>query len=185
MNPIKTRVSIFAAALLAGLSVLGAPSAAYASSTYPPLLQVALEGQLGVKLCVPQCSACHLTNEGGPGMLNAFGSNLETVGHLSVRQSQAQVTQAVQLYFMTSPNGDSDHDNTSDADEIKQGDSPAIAGDRGQDLFCPDIKYGCAGGRIAAAPARNDRPALFASALVAICLGAAMRRRARRPHRAR
>lgn len=185
MNPIKTRLSIFSAALLAGLSVLGTPGTAQASSNYPPFLQTALEKQLGVPLCVPQCTACHLTNLGGFGTLNSFGLNLRNVGGL-IPQSKdpAVIAAAVTKYFTAQPNGDSDHDGISDADEIKGGDSPAIAGVRGQDLFCPDIRYGCAGGRIAAAPARNDKPALFASALVAACLGAALRRRAGRRRRA-
>ncbi|MEP7050420.1 MAG: hypothetical protein ABJB12_08715 [Pseudomonadota bacterium] len=186
MNPIKTRISILGAALLAGLAVLSAPSSAEASQNYPPFLQTALEKQLQVALCVPQCTACHLTNLGGFGTLNAFGLNLKSVGGLTAgSKDSGVVATAVTKYFTAQPAGDSDHDGTSDADEIKLGDSPAVAGERGQSLFCPDIKYGCGGGRIAAAPARNDQPALFAAGLVAVGLSAAMRRRQRRPQRAR
>ena len=188
MNSIKTRISILAAALLAGLATLGSASTAQASPAYPPFLQAALEKQLRVTLCIPQCSACHLTNLGGPGMLNSFGANLEKPvsmggGGLLPGGTEATVETAVTAYFTASPTADSDHDGVSDADEIKAFNSPAVAGERGQSQFCPDIKYGCAGGRIASAPARDDKPALFAAGLVVVGLSAAMRRRARRPHR--
>ncbi len=190
MNPTKTRISVFAAALLTGLSIISAAGTAQASPTYPPFLQAALEKQLAITVCVPQCTACHLTNLGGFGTLNVFGANLHKPtasggGGLQALGSQSDVEAAVTAYFTANPTGDSDKDMIIDSDEIKGGDSPAIAGERGQDQFCPDIKYGCAGGRIAAAPARNDKPALFAAGLVVIGLGAAMRRRARRPQRAR
>jgi hypothetical protein len=185
MNPIKTRISI---ALLSGLAILAATGAAQASPTYPPFLQSALEKQLGITLCIPQCTACHLTNLGGFGTLNSFGANLHKPtamggGNLQALGSEADVEAAVTAYFTSSPMGDSDNDKISDADEIKNHDSPSVAGDRGQSQFCPDIKYGCAGGRIAAAPAGNDKPALFAAGLVVVGLSAAMRRRRRRAQR--
>lgn len=190
MNPIKTRISIFAAALLAGVSILAVPSNAHAEPGYPPFLQAALEKQpqlAGVKICIPQCTACHNTSEGGINNLNPFGTNLYTAadkggGGLKIGSMEAGVQAAVTTYLMTNP--DSDKDGVSDIDEIKQGDAPGVAGPRGQSQFCPDIKYGCAGGRIAAAPARNDKPAFFAAALVAVGLSAAMRRRGRRAPRA-
>ena len=185
MNSIKTRISILAAALLSGLAVVGSAGTAQASPAYPPFLQAALEKQLGVTLCIPQCSACHLTNAGGPGMLNVFGANLEKPktmggGGLLPGGTEAGVEDAITAYFTASPTNDSDNDGTDDADEIKKGDSPAIAAPRGAGEFCPDIKYGCAGGRIASAPARDDKPAFFAAALVVVGLSAAMRRRRRR-----
>ncbi|MEO7036147.1 MAG: hypothetical protein ABI548_19565 [Polyangiaceae bacterium] len=185
MNPIKTRISILAAALLCGLATLGLARSAEASPTYPPFLQAALEKQLMVPLCIPQCTACHLTNLGGFGNLNSFGTNLHKTiamggGNLQALGSEADVGAAVTAYFTAAPMGDSDGDGTSDADEIKKGDSPSVAGVRGQAQFCPDIKYGCAGGRIASAPARDDKPALFAAGLVVVGLSAAMRRRRRR-----
>ncbi len=187
MNPIKSRrVSILAAALFGGSVLLASAGSAQASPTFPPALKAALDTQFptAAPFCVPQCIACHLTNLGGTGTLNVFGKNLETIGRL-FPGDPANVGPAITKYFMTNPDKDSDGDGVSDAMELEAGDSAAIALPRGQNLLCPDVKYGCAGGRIAAAPSRNDQPALFAAGLVVVGLSAAMRRRRRRAVRAR
>jgi hypothetical protein len=67
--------------LIAGsllLSLLGSTPALHASIPYPPQLQKALEQQFpGQTFCVPQCIACHVTNEGGFNTLNVFGANMQ------------------------------------------------------------------------------------------------------------
>jgi hypothetical protein len=178
-NPI--RVSVYGAALLVGLSLLAQPRVAAASTTFPPKLQQALETKfMGQTFCVPQCTVCHLTNAGGPRMLNVFGANLETYGGLY----PADPTVALPAYFNAvaagKTNGDSDGDGISDEKELQALSSPAVAGPRGEGLVCPDIAYGC-GARIAPAPPPPvDRVGLFSAGCVLLGL-AAFRRRLRGP----
>jgi hypothetical protein len=183
----KARLSTLGAAVLCALASFGTAHTAHASPTFPPALQSALEQQFKQSFCVPQCSACHLTNSGGPGMMNVFGANLEKYGGLGP-VLVANVAPAIQKYFTATPpagvpqvNGefDSDGDGVSDKDEILAGDSPSIALPNGEGAFCPDIKYGCAGGRIAKVPPPVDRISLFAAGLV-VAGFAAIRRRSRR-----
>ncbi|MEO8900138.1 MAG: hypothetical protein ABI488_00975 [Polyangiaceae bacterium] len=203
----KTRIRTLGAALIVGLAAFGVSRSAKASSNYPPALAAALNAQFqtcspdptdptGVKMickspgiCVPLCTACHNTTAGGPGDLNVWGQNLMTYGTLG-QKNAANVGPAIKKYFATTPPADqkqtadhqwdADGDGISDEMEILGTDSPSLPNPRGQNQFCPDIKYGCAGGRIASAPARDDKPAFFAAALVVVGLSAAMRRRRRR-----
>ena len=204
--------SHFWAAML-GVGLLGSARPVHASPNYPPLLQKALKealqnctpGSAGAMacttpdICVPGCTACHLTNNGGARTMNPWGHYLELYAHLGPQGSDGMdrvsgTAGPVVTYFKTTPPAtakqtmdhewDADGDGISDRAEILGGDSPSLPAPRGQDQFCPDIRFGCAGGRIAAAPARNDKPAWFAAGLVVVGLGAAMRRRARRAQRA-
>jgi hypothetical protein len=183
MHSSKTRVSIFSAAVLVGLASLFARTAG-AAPDYPPRLQAALETLFGKSLCVPQCTACHLTNLGGPGMLNVFGQNLETYGLLRGIPDDPNFEKEIAAYFDAvaagKTNGDSDGDGTSDKDEILAGDSPAIALPRGKSLFCPDIEYGCAGSRIASAPPPVGHIGVWSAGLAVVGFAAIRRRRRQR-----
>jgi len=195
MHPIKTPRSLFGVAALLGLAAFGLARPVQAEPTYPPRLQAGLETALGQSVCVPQCIVCHQTNAGG-GPTTAFGTNLLTTSirhQLKFGGLDDPVTDVVEAYFTDvknnqttggMPNGDSDGDGVSDADELKAGDLPGVARPAGQNLMCADIKYGCAGGRIAPAPPRIDSIGVFSAGLVVVGF-AAMRRRRRLAKRAR
>jgi mono/diheme cytochrome c family protein len=193
MHPIKTRRLLFSVAALFGLAAFGLARPVKAEPTYPPRLQAGLEAAFNQSFCVPQCIVCHQTNAGG-GPTTAFGTSLLTT---SIRHKLAfggvddPVVDVVTAYFtdvknnqMTGgmPNGDSDGDGVSDELELKAGDLPGAAGPAGDNLLCADIKYGCAGGRIAAAPP-VDNIGLLSASLVVVGF-AAMRRRRRLAKRA-
>ncbi len=185
MRPTKTRVSLLrAAALLVGLSSLGLARTAQASPDFPPYLKEALDKEFpSVVHCVPLCTACHNTTEGGPGNLNVFGVTLEgsgiglQPGDADPAHDLALVESAIHNLALAMPPPDSDHDGISDVTELNDGDSPSIAGPAGVGQFCPDIRYGC-GARIAAAPP-VDRFSLLTSGLVAFGLVLARRRRSK------
>jgi hypothetical protein len=192
MRPTKTRVSLLhAAALLVGLSSLGLARTAQASPDFPPYLKDALDKEFPMIVhCVPLCTACHNTTQGGPGNLNSFGVTLESSqiglmqGNTDPAHDLALVESAIHNLVTLDPTSDSDHDGTSDIDELNAGDSPSIAGPAGVGQFCPDIRYGC-GARIAAAPP-VDRFSLLTGGLVAFGLVMARRRRSKaRARRAR
>jgi len=189
----KVRNSTIISALLLGLVSLCAAHTAHASQNYPPLLQAALEKQFNQSFCVPLCTACHLTTAGGPGSINSFGGNLELHAGLQ-KIDGTTVEPAIQKWFATQPPAgaplnamgevDSDGDGIGDATELKNGDSPSLPAPRGIGQFCTDLRYGCAGGRIAAAPPPVDRIGLFSAGLVVVGF-AAMRRRRRLAKRTR
>ncbi|HEY5373542.1 MAG TPA: hypothetical protein VIK01_07630 [Polyangiaceae bacterium] len=185
---IKAKISVFGTALLLGFASLGFARTAAASPDYPSKLQAWMEKKFSKTVCAPQCSACHLTNLGGLGMLNVFGANLKKYGNLIGIPNDANFSSEVDAYFAAvaagTANGDSDGDGVPDLTELAQGDSPAVALPLGKSLLCPDIEYGCAGGRIAAAPPPVDCVALFSGGLVVVGF-AAMRRRRRLAKRAR
>ena len=192
-----TRISAFKVAarragLLLGLAAFAFAHPANAFPTFPPRLQSALEQQFGVSFCVPQCIVCHQTNAGGKGTTTAFANNLIIYGHLTTNGDDP-VVDKVKAYFAAvaaaqgtgkMPNGDSDGDGVSDADELKAHDLPGVAGPVGNNKLCLDIEYGCAGGRIAPAPPRIDSVGAFSAGLVVVGF-AAMRRRRRLAKRAR
>jgi hypothetical protein len=195
-KPTKTPGSLFRAALLVGLGLaaLGVARSAQASSTYPPALADAIAGDPthfpNAVTCVPQCTACHLTTVGGPGMMNKFGLTLEHYGllpgnHELVAPALTQLTSANDaLVAAGMPPIDSDEDGISDIAEIIKGDSPSLAAPDGTGQFCPDIKYGC-GAHIAAAPP-VDRLGLFSAGLVVLSFAIVRRRRrSAGPRRAR
>ena len=191
----KTRASLISApALLIGLVIFGSARTAHASSSFPEALQLALQKHFpGETFCVPLCTACHNTTQGGPQNINKFGSNLENHGFLILGNGANQdaantkVAAALERYFSTAPgatdlqvNGkwDSDGDGISDEDELREKSSPSVAGALGEGAFCPDIAYGC-GARIAPAPPPPiDRLGLFSAGLVVA--GFAFLRRHRR-----
>jgi hypothetical protein len=173
----KTRSSVARAALLLGLASLGIPRPARASSTYPPALKAALDAlDPSVPHCVPACTACHLTAQGGPGMMNVFGLALETKGGL-LPGNPSLVGPAVQKLAALVPPDDADGDGVPDFVEIARGDSPSIPLPGGVNQFCPDIQFGC-GAHVASAPA-TDRFGLFSALLVVLGFAAARRRRAK------
>jgi hypothetical protein len=188
MYLIKTRLSLFGVAALLGLAAFGVVRPVEAQPTFPPKLQAALEDYFHQSFCVPQCIVCHKSNAGGDGttafangLLSALIAANEPIFGGNPKDSPAA---AVRLYFDANPNVDSDGDGVSDADELKAGDLPGVAGPAGQNLLCADIKYGCAGGRIAPAPPRIDSIGVFSAGLVVVGF-AAMRRRRRLAKRAR
>ena len=174
----KAHVSSFAIAALVGLALCGTASVAQAKPTYPPIFQESLSKTLGIPICVPQCTACHQTSLGGLKTLNVFGKNLQDKAGLTA--SQISIDSAVMTYFALTPDVDSDGDGVSDRQELVDGSSPSIPGERGQGLFCPDIKYGC-GASVAPARPPVDRLGLFGAALAV--LGLAIGRRLQRRQR--
>jgi hypothetical protein len=133
-----------------------------------------------------------VTTAGGPGNVNLFGLGLELTAGLR-KQNDGTVAPAIAAYLgATPPVGatlnaqgqvDSDKDGISDIEELKNGDSPSVPGVRGIGQFCTDLKYGCAGGRIAPAPPPADTLGLLSAGLVVVGF-AAMRRRRRNAKRA-
>ena len=161
---------------LVGICLLSYVRSAHASSDYPPVLAAVIAEQYSdskAAKCVPACTACHLTTQGGPTMMNKFGLSLEAN---DLRPGRTDLIKPAFLKLaMTDP--DSDGDGTNDIEEIQNGDSPSLAFPDGVAQWCPDIKYGC-GAHIAAAPAPPvDRMGLFSAGL--IVLGLAMTRRRR------
>jgi hypothetical protein len=187
-HPIRAKVSIFSMALLVALASFGVARHAQAAPDYPPRLQSWLENKFKKPFCAPQCTTCHLTNLGGAGTLNVFGANLEKYGGLIGIPNDPNFASDIDKYFAAvaagTANGDSDGDGVPDLTELEQGDSPSVALPLGKSLLCPDIEYGCAGGRIAAAPPPVDSVGLFSAGLVVVGF-AALRRRRRLAMRAR
>jgi hypothetical protein len=186
----KTRTALVSA-LLTCLTIFGSQGRASASPTFPPVLRDALEKQLNQSFCVPLCTACHLTTAGGPGNYNLFGAGLFASGLMTPDNNL--VAPAVAKYLGTPPPAgaklnaqgqvDTDGDGIGDIEELKNGDSPSVPGPRGVGQFCTDLKYGCAGGRIAPAPPPADNLGLLSAAIVVVGF-AAMRRRQRKAKRA-
>jgi mono/diheme cytochrome c family protein len=195
IRSIKIRRSLFSIAALLGLATFALARPVEAEPTYPPRLQAGLEKVFNQSFCVPQCIVCHQTNAGG-GPTTAFGTNLVVASGrhgLKIGGVDDPIADVVEAYFADvamakttggMPNGDSDGDGISDEDELKAGDLPGVAGPAGQNLLCADIKYGCAGGRIAPAPPPADTLGLLSAGLVVVGF-AAMRRRGRNSKRAR
>ncbi|HEY4105490.1 MAG TPA: hypothetical protein VGM44_16440 [Polyangiaceae bacterium] len=175
-----SRYLIHAARLCIAASIalftLGGAREARASSDYPPALAAALDQEFpGVTHCVPLCTACHNTTQGGPKNINAFGTTLKKYELLP--GNPALVDIAIQGLKAANPPDDSDGDGVSDIDEINAGDSPSLPGAAGTSQFCPNIAYGC-GARIATRPPA-DRVSLFGLASVALGLVSWRRRRTR------
>jgi hypothetical protein len=125
--------------------------------------------------CVPLCTACHLTTEGGPKRLNSFGTNLENFGKLTLGDA-SKVAPALARLAAVMPPIDSDGDGVSDIAELIAGDSPSVAGDAGKSQFCSDERFGC-GARIAVSPPA-DRLAWLGAGLGVVRLVWGRRRRA-------
>ncbi len=173
------KISLYGAAVIAGLTTLGMARPAFASSDYPQALQAALDKEFPTYThCVPLCTACHNTTAGGPGNINVFGATLESSNIGLVPGDATRVAPAIHNLAMASPPPDSDGDGVSDVDELNAGDSPSIAGPAGVGQFCPDIKYGC-GAHIAAKPA-VDRLSLIPAFAVMLGLIGLRRRSARK-----
>jgi len=163
------KISLSGVALLAGLITLGAARTAHASSDYPPALKAALDAEFPNSThCVPLCTACHNTTQGGPGNINVFGATLESSNIGLIPGDSSRVATAIHNLALAMPPTDSDGDGVSDIDELNAGDSPSIAGPAGMGQFCPDIKYGC-GAHIAEAR-HLDRLSLIPAGLVMLGL---------------
>jgi hypothetical protein len=129
----------------------------------------------GTSYCVPLCTACHKTTQGGPGNTNVFGATLERSDIGLVPGDASRVDPAIAKWAAIMPAIDSDGDGVSDIDEIMAGDSPSVAGPAGDGQFCPDTTYGC-GAHIATRPP-TDGLSLIPIAFVAAGLFAARRRK--------
>lgn len=176
------KFSLYGAAFVAALGTLGVARPALASSDYPPALKAALDTEFpNFSHCVPLCTACHNTTQGGPGNINVFGATLESSNIGLIPGDASRVAVAIHNLAMASPPPDSDGDGVSDVDELNAGDSPSIAGPAGQGQFCPDIKYGC-GAHIASKPA-VDRLSLIPAALVMLGMIGLRRRSTRKIRR--
>jgi hypothetical protein len=178
---IRAKVSVFSVALLVALALLGATRQVQAAPDYPPRLQSWLEGKFNKPFCAPQCTVCHVTNLGGFGTLNVFGANLKKYGGLIGIPNDPNFASDIDKYFAAvtagMANGDSDGNGVPDLTELGNLMSPA-----GQGQICPDIEYGCAGGRIASSPPPTDRFGLLSAGLV--LAGFAVVRRRQRTKRA-
>jgi len=173
------KISLYGATLFAGLITLSAARPAFASSNYPPALKAALDTEFpNYTHCVPLCTACHKTTQGGPGNINVFGATLERSDIGLLAGDVDRVAVAIHNLAIATPPIDSDGDGTSDVDELNAGDSPSIPGAAGIGQFCPDIKYGC-GAHIAAKPA-VDRLSLIPAFVVVLGLFGFRRRAAQR-----
>jgi hypothetical protein len=151
-------------------AVFGAPSAR-ASSDYPEKLQQAL----GMP-CAPPCSLCHLTDQGGPGMLayddKPFPHAMWDAGMRGALPDSLQAA-LDKLAMDTSGAPDS---GAAMLDDLTAGKDPNTGGMA--DIACSDIRYGC-GAHVAARP-RFDGFALCAALAVLFGLGVLRRRRAAR-----
>lgn len=115
---------------------------AQASPTFPQEVRAHL-----ALPCTPQCVICHTTNLGGFGTTNAFGKILETPlanggGGLRAARDET-VGPALDRMSAKMPPDDVDGDGVDDISELKNGDSPAIAGPNGVGLACSAVTYGC------------------------------------------
>lgn len=173
------KISLSGAALIAALGTLGVARPALASSDYPPALKAALDTEFpNYTHCVPLCTACHNTTQGGPGNKNVFGDTLERSDIGLIPGDASRVSVAIHNLALAMPPIDSDGDGVSDVDELNAGDSPSIAGPAGTGQFCPDIKYGC-GAHITSKPA-VDQLSLIPAGLVVLGMISLRRRSTRK-----
>ena len=173
------KISLSTIALCAGFITLSVARPAHASSDYPPALKAALDTEFpNVTHCVPLCTACHNTTQGGPGNINVFGATLESSAIGLIPGDATRVAPAIHNLAIAMPPIDSDGDGVSDVDELNAGDSPSIAGPAGVGQFCPDITYGCGAHIAVAKPV--DRLSLIPASLVVLGLIGLRRRGARK-----
>ena len=177
-RPPMTRGSLFGAALLAASASLFVARSAHADQSYPQKVKDALD-QLDTTTthCVPQCTLCHRTSEGGAGTTNVFGSNMVRIGKVgrSGETDTAGMLAALMAVQGTAPATDSDGDGTDDVAELEVGDAPAVAGPAGVGQICADIRYGC--GAHIAPPPQVDRWGIFAASFSLLGFAVARRRR--------
>lgn len=152
----------FAAALAAGVT-LTLPAAA--SEPFPAYIAE----KYGMP-CVPACTLCHLTNDGGgtsfkiPGFgyslldtANKLGATVEPGIPESMNPALAQ---------METMGTDSDMDGANDFDELVAGDDPS----GGSTALCDVPKYGCGASVANTAPTRFGALALAASVMLVLGL---------------
>jgi hypothetical protein len=153
---------LFRSTWLVALELLAIARTARASPNYPIYLQQALDAQTpGVSSCVPLCTACHLTAQGGSEMINSFGATMERVSGLSIEQPESAVASA--LAKVAAARTDSDGDGASDIDELTRAIRHPSRAIQAEGAFCSNLRYGC-GTHIASAPP-TDRLSLFAWSL--------------------
>jgi hypothetical protein len=150
---------------VAGLAFTGP---AQASQTYPEALQ-----ERAALACVPQCTLCHSTNTGGPGMVTQpFGVSMVAAG---LTGGGLATNLDAPLAQLSTEAKDSDMDGKPDSAELAAGDDPndSLGG-----ALCGDFPtYGC-GARIAPRPRNSEQTPAIAAVLTALaCLIALARRR--------
>ncbi|HEX9619555.1 MAG TPA: hypothetical protein VF989_05445 [Polyangiaceae bacterium] len=154
-----------ACALVVGISALTVVGNARASETFPQAVQEHLD-----LACAPQCTLCHTTPAGGPGMIDKlFG------GAIFGQGARAKMPETIPpaLDTLKANGSDVDMDGVTDIDELRAGMNP----NPGDTELCL-ITYGC-GARIASGNA--SRPAVngwgaLAAALAAIALALRLRK---------
>jgi hypothetical protein len=142
------------------VGALLAPALAVASPDYPERLS----DELGLQ-CIPQCTVCHETLEGGIGTATKpFGLSMQINGGLKDKDSD--------LIPIALATCNSDQDDLPDVEELRQGRDPNVPG---AGLLCGP-EYGC-GARIEPR-GTTDWAAVVAAALMALGF-VVSRRRAR------
>jgi len=151
----------FVVALALGVSVA---LPARASEPFPAYLAEKYEMP-----CVPACTLCHLTNEGGAlSFRDGFVADLLQVANASGNTIEAgnPESMAPALALVESMAMDKDMDKVTDIDELKAGTDPG-----GSALLCDVPKYGCGASSVAPSyPTRFGALALAASVMLMLGL---------------
>ena len=143
------------------LSLLVAPGVALAQPDFPDSLQKATGAP-----CVPQCSVCHDSVNGGGPIDQPFGKSLGDYGGYQGRDAIKAGVEG-----MKQDNVDSDGDGVGDVDELERGTDPNYAGDAR--LCLPDA--GC-GAHVAPQPPDDGIDIALA---IAVILGMGLSRQRR------
>jgi len=154
-------------ALLLAMAAASLSGSALASRTFPDAVKAAVPMP-----CVPQCTICHQTNDGGFGTLrpNGFGMHLRDQYDLMWGQP-ATVAPAINA---ARPVLDGDGDKLLDVAELEDGGDPNSADPKA--TTCDQgPEYGCGAGRIARGDSLDGVATLFA--VSALAVGAAFFRR--------
>jgi hypothetical protein len=123
------------------LFVALSPSASPASETFPN----AIKGAVPISGAAPNCTLCHTTEVGGPGMITTpFGKRVYDYG---LRGGDTGALTSI-IDKMRDMKDDSDRDGTSDIDELKAGTDPNINDTTGlpPEDYPPPV-YGCQSSR--------------------------------------
>lgn len=159
----------FVAAAVVSLALCVSP--ARASPIFPDAVRAAVPMD-----CTPQCTICHLTNEGKYGTLRpgGFGANLVRLGLVATQKG----TVAFAIEEARDAELDSDEDGMTDLEELAAGRDPSNRNPGA--LTCGGPEYGCGAGRIAKGAPVDAKTAAVVALAIAACGALA---RARHAHR--
>ena len=126
--------------------------------------------------CVPPCTICHLTPQGGKGTVRKpFGQKAMALGLIDIVDGGTDALLVTTLNKMRSMPTDSDSDGDPDIDELAAGFDPNVAGGS----VCDGPQYGC-GASVAPIPAkRSGDPTAAVAAFLTVLAGALTMRRQR------